>query len=310
MDEAQAATPRRGGIPGAGGGDDQTPVRAVTQFDGLVVVDKPAGMTSHDVVGRCRRIFGQKRVGHAGTLDPDATGVLLVGLGKATRLMQYMSGLPKSYTTDIILGTSTSTLDAGGEITGTFDMTAVGIGEARQVAVRLTGDIEQVPPMVSAIKIGGRRLHQLAREGIEIDRPPRPVTVHRFDLEEAGGGVLRATIDCSSGTYIRVLADDLGRLLGGGAHVDNLRRTAVGPFTEADATALDAVGPDDVRPPAAMVAWLEAVTVHRDVEAMVRHGRPLSRGELGAQGPGPWRVLAETGDLLAVYESDRRVVLA
>ncbi|HET6964618.1 MAG TPA: tRNA pseudouridine(55) synthase TruB [Acidimicrobiales bacterium] len=278
--------------------------------DGLAVVDKPAGMTSHDVVGRCRRIFGQKKVGHAGTLDPDATGVLLVGLGRATRLMQYMSGLPKAYTTDIVLGAATTTLDDSGDVTATWDMSAVTIDEARAAAAKLTGDIEQVPPMVSAVKVGGRRLYQMAREGLEVERSARPVTVSRFDLEPAGQGVLRASIECSSGTYIRVLADDLGRLLGGGAHVRNLRRTAVGPWGEADAVPLDDVGPDRVVPPAAMLPWLESATVEGEVEAAVRYGRPLSGAELGARGPGPWLVLDPGGDLLAVYEQHRRIVLA
>jgi tRNA pseudouridine55 synthase len=277
--------------------------------DGLVVVDKPAGMTSHDVVGRCRRIFGQKRVGHAGTLDPDATGVLLVGLGRATRLLQYMSGLSKTYTTEIVLGTATSTLDSAGEVTGTWDMSAVSLAEAMAAASALTGEIDQVPPMVSAVKVGGRRLHQLAREGIEVERAPRPVTVSRFDLVDLGGGVLAASVDCSSGTYIRVLADDLGRLLGGGAHVRNLRRTAVGPFEVESAVALQDVGPDHVVPPAAMLPWLEAATVEGETEAAVRYGRPLSASELGVTGEGPWRVLDGTGHLLAVYEADRRVVL-
>ncbi|HET6874952.1 MAG TPA: tRNA pseudouridine(55) synthase TruB [Acidimicrobiales bacterium] len=278
-------------------------------IDGLVVVDKPAGMTSHDVVGRCRRIFGQKRVGHAGTLDPDATGVLLVGLGRATRLMQYMSGLSKTYTTEIVLGTATSTLDSAGEVTGKWDMSAVTLAEAVAAASSLTGEIDQVPPMVSAVKVGGRRLHQLAREGIEVERAPRRVTVSRFDLVDLGGGVLEASVDCSSGTYIRVLADDLGRLLGGGAHVRNLRRTAVGPFAIESAVALDDVGPDLVVPPAAMLPWLEAATVEGDTEAAVRYGRPLSASELGVAGEGPWRVLDRAGHLLAVYEADRRVVL-
>ena len=278
--------------------------------DGLVVVDKPAGMTSHDVVGRARRIFGQKKVGHAGTLDPDATGVLLVGLGRATRLMQYMTGLAKAYTTDIVLGASTTTLDDSGEVTGTWDMSAVTLEEARAAAAELTGTIEQIPPMVSAVKVGGRRLYQMAREGVEVERAARTVTVTRFDVEPAGEGILRATIGCSSGTYIRVLADDLGRLLGGGAHVRNLRRTSVGPWTETDAIPLDQVGPDHVVPPAAMLPWLEAATVEGEVEAAVRHGRPLSGEQLGANGPGPWRVLDPAGDLLAVYEQHRRIVLA
>ena len=277
--------------------------------DGLLVVDKPAGMTSHDVVARCRRVFDQKKVGHAGTLDPDATGVLLVGLGRATRLMQYMAGLPKAYTTDIVLGAATTTLDDSGEVTGTWDMSAVTIEAARQAAAGLTGAIEQIPPMVSAVKVEGRRLHQLARQGIEVERAPRPVTVMRFDVEPAGDGVLRAAIECSSGTYIRVLADDLGRRLGGGAHVRDLRRTAVGPWQEPDAVALEQAGPDRVVPPAGALPWLEAVTVEGEVEAMVRNGRPLSREELGAASAGPWRVLGLGGDLLAVYESDRRIVL-
>lgn len=277
--------------------------------DGLVVVDKPAGMTSHDVVGRCRRIFGQKKVGHAGTLDPDATGVLLVGLGRATRLMQYMSGLSKAYTTDIVLGAATTTLDDSGDVTSTWDMSAVTLEEARAAATKLTGSIEQIPPMVSAVKVAGRRLYQMAREGIEVERPARNVTVTRFDLEPAGDGVLRASISCSSGTYIRVLADDLGRLLGGGAHVRNLRRTAVGPWEERDAVALEEVEPDRVVPPADMLPWLEAATVSGDVEAQVRHGRPLSGADLGAEGAGPWRVVGSGGELLAVYEPHRRVVL-
>lgn len=278
--------------------------------DGLVVVDKPAGMTSHDVVGRCRRVFGQKKVGHAGTLDPDATGVLLVGLGRATRLMQYMTGLPKAYTTEIVLGVATSTLDDSGTVTGTWDMSAVTVDAARAAAARLTGTIDQVPPMVSAVKVGGRRLYQMAREGVEVERSARTVTVDRFDLEPVGEGVLRASIECSSGTYIRVLADDLGRLLGGGAHVRQLRRTSVGPWRESDAVALEQVGTDRVVPPAAMLPWLEATHVEGEGEAAVRFGRPLSGEELGARGPGPWRVIGRDGELLAVYERDRRVVLA
>ena len=148
---------------------------------GLVVIDKEAGWTSHDVVARCRRIFGQRRVGHAGTLDPDATGVLLVGLGRATRLLRFLTALPKTYTTDIVLGTATSTLDASGEVLATYDMTHVTPDDVAAAAAELTGDIEQVPPMVSAVKVGGRRLHELARQGVEVERPARTVTVTRFD---------------------------------------------------------------------------------------------------------------------------------
>ncbi len=154
---------------------------------GLVVIDKEAGWTSHDVVARCRRLFGQRRVGHAGTLDPDATGVLLVGLGRATRLMRFLTALPKTYVAEIVLGTATSTLDASGEVVGEWDMSDVTLEQVRAAAADLTGAIEQIPPMVSAVKIGGRRLHELARQGIEVERPPRAVHVYRFDVERDPG---------------------------------------------------------------------------------------------------------------------------
>src|SRR5258706_13153510 len=149
--------------------------------EGLVVVDKPAGMTSHDVVARLRRIYGLRRVGHAGTLDPDATGVLLVGVGKATRLLRFLTALGKTYTAEIVLGTSTSTLDAAGEVTGSFDMAGVTVDMAQRAAAEhLTGSILQIPPMVSAVRVDGKRLHELARAGIEIERDARPVTVYSF----------------------------------------------------------------------------------------------------------------------------------
>ncbi len=272
---------------------------------GLVVVDKDAGWTSHDVVARCRKIFGQRRVGHAGTLDPDATGVLLVGLGRVTRLMRYLSGLPKTYTADIVLGMATSTLDASGEMVATYDMTAVGPEDVQAAADRLTGEIEQVPPMVSAVKVGGRRLHELARQGVEVERQARPVTVYRFDTEPDPGrsGVYRAEIECSSGTYVRVLAQDLGRALGGDAHVARLRRTRIGSFGAADMRPLAQVGPEHVLTPAQAMRDLDAVRVDASVAGAIRTGLPLDRVPLGATGDGPWAMLDEGGTLLAVYEA-------
>jgi tRNA pseudouridine55 synthase len=264
---------------------------------GLAVVDKPAGVTSHDVVAMLRKRFDERQVGHAGTLDPDATGVLLVGVGKATRLLRFLTALGKTYTADVVLGTSTSTLDAGGEVTGTFDMSSVTCEMASAaVAEHLTGPIMQIPPMVSALHVDGRRLHELAREGIEIEREPRPVTVYSFDVTATvDPSVLRIEVRCSAGTYIRSLADDLGRLLGGGAHLRNLRRTAVGSF-----------GEDEARPPgdSELIAPVDAlrdyprVTVDESVAAMVRHGRVLDRFD----GEGPWAVTDQHGSLLAVYE--------
>jgi tRNA pseudouridine55 synthase len=270
--------------------------------DGLVVVDKPAGWTSHDVVARCRRVFGQRKVGHAGTLDPDATGVLLVGLGRATRLLQFLVGLPKSYTGEVVLGVATTTLDAGGEVTGRWDMSGVTVAEARSAAGALTGTLAQIPPMVSAIQVGGRRLHDLARAGVEVERQARTVTVSRFDVTAAGPGVLAIEVDCSSGTYVRSLAADLGTALGGGAHLRNLRRTAVGRWTVAEATPLDSLSLSQVLTPAAALADLAAVMVPADLVGAVGHGKVLTSTELAVDGDGPWAVLDPCGDLLAVYQ--------
>jgi tRNA pseudouridine55 synthase len=289
----------------------------VNRVDGLVVIDKPAGLTSHDVVARCRRIFSQRKVGHAGTLDPDATGVLLVGLGQATRLMQFLLGASKRYTGEVVLGTSTSTLDAAGEVTGTWDMRAVTLEEARTAAAQLTGDIAQVPPMVSAVRVGGRRLHELARAGLEVDRPPRLVHVERFDVSWAGAGdtgpVLAVDVECSSGTYVRTLAADLGSALGGGAHLRRLRRLRVGDFTLQEALPLADLealpSPSSaVLAPAEALRGMSRAVVGPSVAPNVRYGQVLALralSEAGATGPGPWAVLDGEGMLLAVYETGK-----
>lgn len=267
---------------------------------GVAVVDKPAGVTSHDVVGMLRRRFGERQVGHAGTLDPDATGVLVVAVGKATRLLRFVEKTRKGYVGEVVLGTQTSTLDSSGDVIGTYDMSSVTIEDVRAaIAQHLVGDIEQVPPMVSAIRVDGKRLHELAREGIEVERAPRPVTVYRFEaIDWVEPGVIGIDVECSAGTYIRTLADDLGRLLGGGAHLRNLRRTAVGEFTLAEA------GPPDtceLLPVAAAVRALPVVAVDDAVAALVANGRVLDAWD----GDGPWAVFDRAGELLAVYEPYR-----
>lgn len=280
------------------------PAGAPAEVTGLVVVDKEPGWTSHDVVARCRRTFGQRRVGHAGTLDPDATGVLLVGLGRATRLLRFLTALPKTYVAEIVLGTATTTLDASGQVVGEWDMGQVTLEQARAAAATLTGPIDQVPPMVSAVKVGGERLHRLARQGKEVVRPPRRVTVHEFRLASLGpDGVLRAEVRCSSGTYVRVLAADLGAALGGGAHVRNLRRTAVGSFGTAEARPLRLLSPSDVVPPAVALRDLDRVDVPGELVVSVSRGLALDRVPLGATGSGPWALVAPSGRLLAVYEA-------
>jgi tRNA pseudouridine55 synthase len=275
--------------------------RKPATIHGIVVVDKPAGVTSHDVVGMLRRRFGERQVGHAGTLDPDATGVLVVAVGKATRLLRFVEKTRKGYTGEIVLGAATSTLDDSGEVLATFDMSAVTLDDARRaVADHLVGDIEQIPPMVSAIRVDGKRLHELAREGVEVERAPRPVTIHRFDvIDWSEPGVLVVDVECSAGTYIRTLADDLGRLLGGGAHLRRLRRTHVGEFTIAEAAPPDEC---ELLPVESAVRALHAVHVDAGVAALVANGRVLDAWD----GEGPWAVFDEqSGTLLAVYEAFR-----
>ena len=275
--------------------------------DGLVVVDKAAGWTSHDVVAKLRGILGTKKVGHAGTLDPDATGVLLVGVGKVTRLLRFLTAQSKTYVGEVVLGVETSTLDAAGEVTATHDMAPVALDAARAAAATLTGSILQVPPMVSAVQIGGKRLHELARQGIEVEREARPVTVHRFDVDATDdAGVLRIEVQCSSGTYVRSLAADLGRALGGGAHLRNLRRTAIGSFTIAEAAPIESISDESVLGPAEAMRDLVAVRVGDEEAQAVAHGKVLPLATFtGAEGEGPWAVLGEDGELLAVYEAHR-----
>jgi tRNA pseudouridine55 synthase len=271
---------------------------------GVAVVDKEAGWTSHDVVARCRRIYGQRRVGHAGTLDPDATGVLLVGLGRATRLLRFLTALPKTYQAVVILGTATSTLDASGDVTGTWDMDGVSLAEVRAAAVGLTGPIEQIPPMVSAVKVGGQRLHNLARAGIEVERAARPVTVHRFEVDHGSApGSFRIEVECSSGTYVRVLAADLGTRLGGGAHLADLRRTRIGSFTTEEARPVDELTPAVILTPAQALRDLDQVVVPAEVQTLVARGLALDRIPLGVTGEGPWGLVDDSHRLLAVYES-------
>lgn len=213
-------------------------------------MDKPQGWTSHDVVGRMRRIAGTRKVGHAGTLDPMATGVLVVGINKATRLLTYIVGTSKTYTATIRLGESTVTDDAEGEVVGTTSAAAVTDEAIRVGVASLTGEIQQVPSSVSAIKVNGERAYARVRSGEDVKLAARAVTIHRFDLHgirrEQGGNVVDVdvTVECSSGTYIRALARDLGISLGVGGHLTALRRTHVGPYSLDQARTLEQLAED------------------------------------------------------------------
>jgi tRNA pseudouridine55 synthase len=262
---------------------------------GCVVVDKPAGMTSHDVVDRVRKSLGTRRVGHAGTLDPDATGVLVLGVGKGTKLLQFLTGVDKTYEGEVVFGVETSTLDAGGDVIATHDMSFTNT-QVQAAIPQFVGDIEQIPPMVSAVKVDGKRLHELARAGIEIERDARAVTVHRFDAEPTSDPLIyRVGIDCSSGTYIRTLAADLGTALGGGAHLRALRRTAVGSFGLDRASSLEQL---EVGPVSELLVGMPLLEVDDVVAAQVANGRSLGP----TPGSGQLAIVYE-GDVIAVYEA-------
>jgi tRNA pseudouridine55 synthase len=201
---------------------------------GLVIVDKPAGLTSHDVVGRCRRIFGTRKVGHAGTLDPMATGVLVVGIERATKILGLLTATDKSYAATIRLGQTTSTEDAEGEVLQTISADGVTDAQIEEAVAGLRGEIAQVPSAVSAVKVGGKRAYKLAREGQTVELAPRTVRVDLFDVlavrRQDGLVDVDVEVDCSSGTYIRALARDVGDALQVGGHLTALRRTRVGRF--------------------------------------------------------------------------------
>jgi tRNA pseudouridine55 synthase len=264
---------------------------------GLVLIDKPAGMTSHDVVYKLRKHFGEKRIGHAGTLDPDATGLLVVGVGNATRLIRFMGDMDKTYSCEIIFGSETDTLDDSGTVTQTHDMTPPNMDDVRRIiAEKFVGNILQVPPMVSALKVDGVRLHQLAREGIEVEREARPITVHSFDVEPTDNPmIIRATVRCGGGTYIRSLGADLGTALGGGAHIRTLRRHTTGPYSLDEACTLEQ--PILLPVHDAVRALTTHVLTTEEIDDVL-YGRVREAWD----GDGPWAAVNADGELVAVFE--------
>jgi tRNA pseudouridine55 synthase len=270
--------------------------------DGVLVCDKPAGMTSHDVVARVRRLAGQRRVGHGGTLDPPATGVLVLALGRATRLLPFLPTEPKRYLAEIAFGAETDTLDAAGEVTATADAGMVDEAGLRAALARFLGPQEQVPPMVSAIKVAGERLYAKARRGEQVERTPRPIVIHELELLDFTAGTEpRATVAvaCSGGTYVRSLAADLGRALGTLAHLASLRRTAVGRFTADDAHTLEEL---------ATPGRLAAAVLDPAAAMASTATRSLTPAEAAALATG--RTLAPTGhrDPVAAVGPDGRLV--
>lgn len=274
------------------------------ETSGFVVVDKPAGMTSHDVVGRLRRLAHTRRVGHGGTLDPMATGVLIVAVNRATRLLTYVSGSDKAYAATVRLGRSTVTDDAQGEVTGGAPAGAVTRDAVRAGLAALTGEIMQVPSAVSAIKVNGQRAYKRVRDGEDVELAARPVTVSRLDLtgwHPVDDAVLDLDIEveCGSGTYVRALARDLGSALGVGGHLTALRRTRVGRFGIDEAVTLEALeaGVEVMPMEVAAGRLLPLHTLDDDAAGRVMHGNPV---KLEISDEARCGLLAPDGRLLAV----------
>jgi tRNA pseudouridine55 synthase len=255
----------------------------MTTNNGLLLVDKPRGMTSHDVVARVRQILHEKKVGHAGTLDPMATGLLVLAVGPSTRLLRFAQSETKRYSGAVKFGVATDSLDADGEVIEERPVPELTIDLVDEAAAAMLGRQEQVPPMVSAIKIEGQRLHQLARRGIEVERPAREITVAAFSLRASDDpSVWRFDVECSVGTYVRVLLSDLARRLGTIGHLVELRRTQSGSHSVSDAVTLErlvemvAGGGDVLAPPATFVTGLEHVTLPDDQVRAVRMGQRVT----------------------------------
>lgn len=279
--------------------------------DGFLLVDKPGGWTSHDVVARCRTLLGTSRIGHAGTLDPMATGLLVLGVGRATRLLRFVQDAAKTYEATAMFGVATDTLDADGAILSREPI-EVDAGEVAAAAARFVGAIMQVPPMVSAKRVEGRRLYDLARQGIEVEREAVPVMIHAIEVLDVSPGPYPEAsfrITCGSGTYIRTLADDIAAALGGRAHLIELRRTAIGVHSVDDARTLDEIaseGESLLLGPSEGLGDLPAVVVGDETATGVGHGVVFPAASLGIATPGTVRVLGGSGKLLAVYRSDGR----
>lgn len=307
-------------------------------LSGLLVIDKPSGPTSHDVVDRIRKVYDTRRVGHAGTLDPTATGILLVGLGRATRLLTFLQSLAKTYRAAAKFGVSTSTQDAEGEVLSTVS-SKVNRAQLESAAARFSGKIRQVPPMVSAVKVNGEPLYKAARRGQEVERKARSVRIYDFEVEDFDSRqqVAKIFVRCSSGTYVRTLASDLGDALEVGAHLISLRRLSIGSFGEDESVRLEELEEiglkaslERVIPMSDAMRDFPSVSLDADGRVAVSHGKSLALelldprvGELpvsqNTPGPRPTHeagmaagipvaVLDERGDLIAVYRKTNKVL--
>ena len=276
------------------------------RIDGILNIDKPYGITSMDVVRRLKRASGQRRVGHGGTLDPIATGVLPICFGQATRLMENVVGGSKTYFATVELGASTDTYDALGEVTERRDASGIALGDVERAVWAFAGEIQQVPPMYSALKRDGKRLYDLARAGIEVEREPRSVVAHAIALNDWAPPVATLQVDCGKGFYMRSLAHDLGQALGCGGHLKTLARLRNGIFTVSDALSLDEAEErfadgswrEVVHSPDAVLGEMRALIVGTRLEEMIRNGRAFSERGASSQ--------AQSGERCRAYTTDGR----
>ena len=258
-----------------------------------MLVDKPSGVTSHDVVDVVRRSLRTRKVGHAGTLDPMATGLLILGVGRATRLLRYLGDLSKSYAATGHLGEETDTLDADGQIVRSASVD-VSRAEIEEACAALVGDSLQTPPAYSAVKVGGRKLYEAARKGDALEAPARRIRVDAFEVSAFDGRDVEVRITCSGGTYVRVLVADLGRALGCGAHLVRLRRTAIGPFRVEDARP---PGVGEPLPIERAIGHLPSVRLDAEEARAASHGRLLGPAAID----GPYAVFGPDGALKGIY---------
>jgi tRNA pseudouridine55 synthase len=265
---------------------------------GILLIDKPNGITSHDAVAMVRRAVGTRKVGHAGTLDPMATGLLVMGIGRATRLLRFLGDLTKVYEGTMRLGAETSTLDAEGQVTREAPVEAISDAAIDAAMAIKVGASAQRPPAFSAVKVGGRTMHEAARKGELLEAPARIVRVDRFERTAREGPDVSFVCEVSGGTYVRVLAADVGAALGCGAHLTALRRTAIGPFSVDEATA--PADPGELAPLDRAVAHLPRLPLEREEAIAASHGRILGPAAI----EGPYGVYDPDGRLIGVYRDD------
>lgn len=276
-------------------------------MNGIIIVDKPAGFTSHDVVAKLRGIYKTRRIGHTGTLDPMATGVLPIFIGRATRACTFAESDTKTYRAELQLGVETDTQDSSGTILRETPVTAT-LSDVLRVSRSFVGEIEQIPPMYSAVKIDGVRLYKLARQGVEVARPPRPVTIFSIGVTELSRARYILDVHCGKGTYIRTLCADIGTALGCGAMLTALRRTRAGAFSIDDAHTLDEIQAAPLsllRPLDSLFAEHPAVTIDDSGIQKCKNGAPVPF----SVAPGTYRVYAPSGEFLMLAESSGTALL-